>query len=386
MYHQYIGFVAGTGSAITVPTDGKGAFINRSADGIGNVSFTGNQLIWNYGADGILDNETVEIRVFGLEAVYIPTGSFYLGSGGTELNSFYASPTVTTPYFVLNNGAITVGVSAGNLTAAGNMTSGTIPTTFPKGYNAFWIMKYECSQQQYVDFLNHIDFARASTNLIAVVTGSHPNYVAPQPERAVGTIGFRKNTAFADWSGMRPMSEMEFEKASRGYNTPAVPNEYVWGNTTISGLTTVANAGLANESVATPTTANANYASLYASIPVRTGIFARTTGSDRTLSGGTYYGVMNMSDNMCEFVINAGTTFGRSLVETVHGDGYLDNSGNTDIIPWQDYRAFGLRGTYYSGPATDARTSDRNNVAFYSSYPSDNNVGYSGSRFVRTAP
>lgn len=380
------GFVAGTGSTITVPSDSKGAFINRSADGIGNVSFSGNQLIWNYGVDGILDNETVEIRVFAMEMVYIPTGSYYLGSGGNELNAFYTAPTVTAPYFVSNNAAITVGVAAGNLSAAANMTSGTIPTTFPKGYNAFWIMKYECSQQQYVDFLNHLDFARATTNVIAVVTGSHPNYVAPQPERAVGTIGFRKNTAFADWCGMRPMSEMEFEKASRGYNTPAVPNEYVWGNTTITALVTVANTGLVNESVATPTTANANYTGAYSNIPVRTGIFARTTGSDRTLSGGTYYGVMNMTDNLCEFVINAGTTFGRAIVESTHGDGYLDNTGNTDIAPWSDYRAFGLKGTYYGGPATEGRTSDRANVALYSSYPGDNNLPYSGCRFVRTAP
>jgi hypothetical protein len=36
--------------------------------------------------------------------------------------------------------------------------------------------------------------------------------------------------AFADWSGLRPMSELEYEKACRGYNTPAVPNEYAWGN------------------------------------------------------------------------------------------------------------------------------------------------------------
>ena len=40
------GFTAGTGGTFKVPTDGKGAFIYKAADGIGNVNYTGNQLIW----------------------------------------------------------------------------------------------------------------------------------------------------------------------------------------------------------------------------------------------------------------------------------------------------------------------------------------------------
>ncbi|MEJ7611722.1 MAG: hypothetical protein WKF88_11135 [Ferruginibacter sp.] len=381
------GFIPAAGAAFSVPTDGKGAFIYRSADGIGTVNYAGNQLVWNYGVDGILDNETVEVRVFALEMVYIPSGSFTLGTGGTEVNTFYTAPTTTAPYLVSNNNAITAGVAAGNLNAAGNMLAGTIPATFPKGFTAFWIMKYECSQQQMVDFLNHLDAARALVNLPVGITGTHPAYIAPFPERGMGSLGFNRNTALADWSGLRPYSEMEFEKASRGFNTPPVPNEYVWGNTTIIPLITVTNVGAANETVATPVNANANIVGSYSTTtPVRTGLFARTTGSDRTLSGGTYYGVMNMSDNLYDFVINSGTTQGRAILETVHGDGNLNAGGQTDIVTWQAYQAFGFRGSYFNGPLLEGRTSERTNASFFSSYPGDNNANYSGSRLARTAP
>lgn len=380
------GSSAATGATFSVPTDGKGAFIYRSANGIGNVSYTGNQLIWNYGADGILDNETVEIRVFALEMVYIPSGSFYLGSGGTESYAF-SNGSSSAPYLVADASAITTGTTTGTLNYGSNGTGSPIPATFPTGFNAFWIMKYEATQQQYADFLNHIDQARAAilNTSPASVTGTHPGFTPVAGERAVSQVGFRFNAALADWSGLRPYSEMEFEKACRGYNTPAVPNEYVWGTTTIVPLVTVTNAGLANETVATPANANANIQSGISQF-IRAGLFARTTGSTRELSGGTYYGVMNMGDNVEEITIFTGSTFGRAINASVHGDGYLDNDGYTDIAAWRDYRAFGMRGANYVSALAYARTSDRTNAGYFTSYPSDNVSAGHGARLVRTAP
>ncbi|HRP16598.1 MAG TPA: hypothetical protein PL128_01265 [Ginsengibacter sp.] len=240
-----------TGAATQVPADGKGIFIYRDADGIGNVNFTGNTLLWNYGADGLLDNETVEIRVFALEMVYIPAGSFYLGSGGTENYSFRDGNT-TNPYLVSSNDPIPLGNSAtGMLNPNGlGALSGDIPSAFPKGYNAIWTMKYECSQQQFVDFLNHLDLARANANNVnPIFTGTHPNLVAPAPDKAMNGLGFLRTSAFADWSGLRPMSELEFEKICRGHNNPAVPNEYVWGNTSIVQVNAINNNAMPDESV-----------------------------------------------------------------------------------------------------------------------------------------
>ncbi len=380
------GNTASSGAAFSVSADGKGAFIYRSSNGIGNVSFAANQLIWDYGTDGVLDNETVEIRVFALEMVYIPTGSFQLGSGGTELNTFIDG--TSGPYLVANNNAINLGTIAGTLNPNGMGTaSGSVPAAFPKGYNAFWIMKYECSQQQYVDFLNHLDLSRAALNTQAsFFSGTHPNLVAPQPERAMQFIGMNRTASIADWSGLRPMTEMEFEKACRGYNTPAVPNEYVWGTTAFSSLTAVTNTGLSNETVSTPLTANSNINSTYG-LPVRTGLFARTSGSDRSLSGSTYYGLMNMGDNMNEVCVTIANAQGKLLDASIHGDGYVAPSGNSDITTWTAFQAYGLRGGSYNGGIVDAQTSRRSSANIFTiTYGSDVNIVNFGCRLVRTAP
>ncbi len=57
------GNTAASGAVFSIPSDNKGAFIYRISEGIGNVNFTGNQLQWNYGADGVLDNETAAGRL-----------------------------------------------------------------------------------------------------------------------------------------------------------------------------------------------------------------------------------------------------------------------------------------------------------------------------------
>ena len=377
-----------SGAAITVPAYGKGAFIYRSANGIGNVSYAANTLLWNYGVDGILDNETVEILVYGLEMVYIPSGSFQLGSGGTEASGF-TDGSSTTPYLVASNNAINLGTTAGTLNPNGTGTAtGTIPVTFPKGFNAYWIMKYECSQQQYVDFLNNLDLARAIVNRTpSIFTGTHPALVAPQPERGIGELGFNRMAAFADWSGLRPYSELEYEKACRGFNTPAVPNEYAWGNTTIVPIDAVLNDGLADEIVSTPANANACVVSGIGQRTVRTGIFARTTGSGRTISGATYYGVMNMSDNLYEVCISMVNAPGKAIDAAVHGDGNLAADGRTDIAAWQPFQAFGYRGSSYNGSLVAGRTSERSAANIFTlAYGGDSNQPNFGIRLARTAP
>ena len=379
------GNTAATGGTITVPTDGKGAYIYRSANGIGNISFSGNKIQWNYGADGLLDNETVEIRVFALEMVYVPAGNFYLGSGSSiELNSFKNGPS-SAPYLV-NTGAITTGTIAGTLNFNGKGTGTSIPAAFPTGYNAFWLMKYECSQQQYADFLNHLDLARANflKTPYTSFTGTHPNLVPISPDKAITTVGYIATTSLADWSGLRPFTELEFEKACRGYNTPAVPNEFAWGNTTYVGVTAIVDDNLPGEAVSTPLNANANIDGL-GSI-TRVGIFARPSGSDRTLSGGTYYGIMNMSDNVKEIVVYAGSIEGRSIVAATRGDGYLDAVGKTDIPTWLLSPAFGFRGSGIYDSPDRGKVSDRGYADFFTPYTSDNSGAGSTIRLARTAP
>jgi len=84
-----------------IPTEKKGAFIFRIKAGTGTVSSKNVNLVWDYAADNVLDNEMPQatIKVFGLEMVYIPEGQHYIGDpkgpDGPD-NCFYTYP---------NNGA-----------------------------------------------------------------------------------------------------------------------------------------------------------------------------------------------------------------------------------------------------------------------------------------
>ena len=191
------------------------------------------RLRWNYGADGVLNSEDVEIKVFAVEMVYVTTGAYALGSGGTEPSHFFNAATTHRHSVLVENAPITVGTNYGNLNYANDYPyfagdhKGPIPAAFPKGYNAFWIVKYECSRQQYLDFLTNIDQANANNRApcpeYVVLSGTYPNWVVANPEKAVGHISINDYLAFADWAALRPFTELEFEKACRGANQAPVP-------------------------------------------------------------------------------------------------------------------------------------------------------------------
>jgi formylglycine-generating enzyme required for sulfatase activity len=366
------GHTVPTGSTITTPTDGKGVFMYRDANGIGNVNFTGAQLQWNYGADGLSDNDSVEIKVCAIEMAYIPEGAFYVGSGGGEFNTFYKYDSITpsninTPYLVANAGSIAVGSGDGKLKYAdfyntgypnyypgGGDGLGPIPITFPTGYESFWVMKYECSQQQYTDFLNLLDATRAANrkSVVSPITGTFPTYTAPNPEYAIQVISTQDLLAYADWAGMRPMTELEYEKACRGANNLPIPTENAWGNTTLNTTSTLLNTGMNNEVSAI---ANANY---FASGGTRRcGMFATAT-SDRIASGGTYYGVMDMSGNVDELAVTVGTPINRMMNKNIHGDGSINAVGNSDESNWTGISVM-ERGGHNGGGNDKLKTSMR---------------------------
>lgn len=333
--------VAAAGATIQIPSDGMGLFIYRDMNGVGNVNFSNNYVIWDYQNDGVLESQTVEIKAFAIEMVNIPQGPFYLGSGGYDLFSFQNGNT-TNPYYVGQN-SITINNTGNNLYQSVPIGQVDLPalgtvldSNFPKGYNAFWLMKYEASQQQFVDFLNNLN-AQQATNLLTKIspnnctTGTYPNLQAVFPEAPVyNTFGYLL-LSMADWCGMRPYTELEFEKACRGSNITPTPNEYAWGSTNYMALVSVNNMGTALESVNTPANANANYGSENVN---RVGLFARNTGATRELTGATYYGVMNMNDNAKEYCIHI--TSHNTFSESVFGDGTLNNTGQTDIVNWSN--------------------------------------------------
>ncbi|MCY7292404.1 MAG: formylglycine-generating enzyme family protein [Ferruginibacter sp.] len=379
------GFTAPANSYIKTSADGKGAWLYRNLPGsdfTGNVNYTGAKIQWNYGVDGVLNSDSVEIRVFAAEMVFVTAGTYRLGSGGAEINRFFEGSS-NNPYNVASEGTITVANTATNLyyssNGFGGDLGGPIPANFPKGFNGYWIMKYEASQQQYVDFLNNIDVARANNRYTAgVYIGVHPNLIAPFPERAAGSMNIPDHLAFSDWAGLRPFTELEYEKASRGFNQVATPNEYAWGNTTIVPTSAVTNAGLENE---TANNGNANY-NVGIGRPLRTGTYATAT-SNRQQSGSTYYGAMEMSGNLYEISVSVGNVAARAFTN-VNGDGNLDVNGDANVATWPTVSTgYSLRGGAHNDVEVPLRTSDRNTGIYTAGYATRSALF--GIRLARTA-
>lgn len=346
------GFTSPSGSTIKVSADQKGLWIYRSSNGIGDVNFTGGKVVWNYGANGVLDTDSCEIRVYAVEMAYVPQGSFYLGSGGSEYYAFKDS-TSASPYLISSENALNYGTANGQLYSYAAGAGFAIPANFPKGYAAFWCMKYECSQQQYADFLNSLDLARSNYNNPAFFTGTHPNLIAPNPERAMSNVGTVNLLAWMDWAAMRPMSELEFEKACRGANITPIPNEYAWGSTTANAISLVNNAGTATENYNTTANVNSNGLGRMSRCG---GLATDLTASNREASGATYYGIMEMSGNGWERAVRLVSTPQVLLFNrTTHGDGNLAATGASDIAVWMDiynqsFYNYALRGSGFSNP------------------------------------
>ena len=382
-----------------------GVFIYRSADGTGNFSITGAQLRWNYGANGVADNATVDVKVFAIEMVYVPAGNFYVGSGGTETSAFYMFPTTTNPYQITGEGAITVGTTDGNLyypsSTYGGDQSGPIPANFPKGYAAFYCQKYEISQQQYVDFLNTLTSAQASTRYPNATTNRHAItvsggvYSTTNPYVACNFLSWMDGAAYSDWAGLRPMTELEFEKACRGLETP-VANEYAWGTATVAGNAyTLENDNATNEGIASnysTSTGNASYDITDGSIdgPLRVGIFAANADNQgRITAGASYYGIMELSGNLWERAVTVGNATGRDFTG-LHGNGALSTNGHANETAWPGLTSgevtgatgSGLRGGNWGNNASRLRVSDRSRAAGTSTFRTYN----CGFRAVRVAP
>ncbi len=425
------------GAVITIPTDGMGAFIYRSTDGIGDVSWTEVELRWNYGVDGLQDYDNVEIAVLAVEMVFVPQGSFYLGDNALTISGQFEHGISSQPFEVVSEAAITLGGggagSLGNNNALGmaiaddfnDVTTQTLPATFPKGHAGFYCMKYEMSQRQYVEFLNRLTRTQQATHASAITTGRYMSNEAgwstnaqfrngirlladpgsPQPRVygndlngngvnneasdgeniACNWISITNHLAYLDWAGLRPMTEFEYEKSCRGPLTPVMA-EYAWGNTNITGATGIANQGLSNESVSNMN-ANCTYNNAFGvQGPLRTGVYAQGSSS-RQNSGGTYYGIMEMSGNLWEYCIKVGNMQGRNFSGT-HGDGELNAAGYKTNADWGNdtgtNHAICLRGSDWLGVALNWLTISGR---YFSAWSNDATTTYSTTtvRGVRSA-
>ncbi|MBK9736469.1 MAG: hypothetical protein IPO92_16530 [Saprospiraceae bacterium] len=211
-----------------------------------------------------------DIKGFAIEMVYIPQAAFYRGDGAST-NSFTPSQ-ITSISTMLTDpiGSVAVNYAVDPF----------------NGFSSFYCMKYELSQGGYRDFLNSLTYeqqqnhiqpapnAAAGTyalfnayrNHIKIKTsGSSPSLPAvfgcdadndgTYDEDADGEniacnfLNWVDQAAYLIWAGMQPLSELEYEKAARGVQTPSA-GEYVWGNTNLANAPYIlSSSDLPNETV-----------------------------------------------------------------------------------------------------------------------------------------
>ncbi len=77
---------------------------------------------------------------------------------------------------------------------------------------------------------------------------------------------------------------------------------------------------------------------------MRVGAFA-TERSNRMEAGASFYGILNLNDNVGERYVNISTPEGRSYTG-LHGDGRLNGAGAADVLNWPNANS---KGTGYRG-------------------------------------
>jgi formylglycine-generating enzyme required for sulfatase activity len=273
-----------------------------------------------------------------------------------------------------------------------------LPPQFPKGFAAFYCMKHEITQGQYVAFLNTVPsgqqggvtpkgMVQCRNEIKIAIPGKRPAaqevlrrdsvvwsfnndkpatpavYETETPHVACSSLGPSGGAAYAAWAGLRPMTELEYEKACRGPLRP-VPDEFAWGTAGIVGTNfpepprdgyALHNAGRPDEYVTwmgengpdatrgnaawggTVSQQDGSYALNAINGPLRVGIFA-TPHSGRVASGASYWGIMEMSGNLWELAVTVGDYMGRRFAGT-HGRGTVAPPAD-----WHLRGAFGRRG------------------------------------------
>ena len=414
--HAGLSTVAGDHSAasplqVDTVTDGKGVFIRRSALGGGTISATTITLKMTIPAG------TFNYKVFGIEMVNVPQGGFKIGDSSIS--------GALSEYDVTSDGALSSSILGGSPAAA------NAPVAYPVGFNSVYCMKYEVSQEQYVDFLNSLTYdqqkAHTVTDPISAAntyamstaytgrngvkisvsgnnsaipavyvcdaTNGNENSIDDGQSVAMNRLNWSDLSAFLDWSALRPMSELEYEKICRGANQARVAGEFPWGTTesSIVSPSLVSNLLKPNEKYNTATNGLSNlfYQAAYVLYsfdgPLKVGFSASGT-SGRASSGTSYYGTMEMAGNAHDMIVNLsseGVTYTGAL-----GDGNLLPNGSSNVTNWPADASTGIGfkgGAYDSNPGGYSasgvpfgRVSDRSFI-----YNGSTTRGSGGGRGVR---
>lgn len=380
-------------------TDGKtvGLFVLLNETGSCNPSLTC-RLKWSLPA-GLtkvsFENNDAFILVQGIEMVYIPYGAYRLGDASVS-EAF-------DPVIIDSESGRTIGQHTTHKEAL------SLSAGYPKGYGGFHMMKYEVSQEQYVTFLNALTLKQQQELLphhAPLKAGDYifgdpktPDYrngiiLVQKPEGApmlfdnnltpgeeygqdndgkyipCNYISVQAMQAYCAWAGLRPPTELEFEKTCRR-PLPDLPadQEYAWGNTSSPQYaSSVTNKNTPREY---PGNGQVNAGSRLDG-PLRCGSFAAHTPGQQS-SGATYWGVMELAGNLREIYAVAGNT---TITSSSHG------AGNYTTTLWGTQPTdFGHRGGSFASPAEALQTSDRSEMNLITNLNiSDSTAGFRGVR------
>jgi formylglycine-generating enzyme required for sulfatase activity len=402
--------------------DGAGVFVRQAPPGErGPVALTGIRLrcaLMDLPMD-LQPDQPVELWPFGIEMVYVPEEPFWLGDPephgrSRPRNCFYNALALADArnqaYYVASEKAIQVGPAHGkrpprdcdqllwydnddDARGAGDhqrihgldtlapherWKEARIPAEFPKGFQATYVMKRQVTQGQYAAFINALDGGSHPDRFGQLVrfswdgAGTHRGTidvpgpdpfarVAARPYRACNHLCWADAMAFAAWAGLRPMTELEYEKACRGPKDP-VPGEFAWGIGPVPGQNLIANEILGHEDGTEIVVGNVNINNKNRDFkggdggggPVRDDAFdlrrpapepstfwlnakgpkptPRPDPRGERLSRGlSYYGIAALSGNLWELCVTIGTREGRSY-RGDHGHGEVTEHGEA---PWK---------------------------------------------------
>jgi len=185
-------------------------------------------------------------------------------------------------------------------------------------------------------------------------------YSTTKPYVACNWVSWADEAAYKAWAGLRPMTELEFEKACRGPRHPEA-GEFAWGTTSGTRATGIVDDGAPDER-ASPGDANVAWDRLAADFgPLRAGVFA-TDSMDRVSAGASYWGIMELSGNLSTRVIgvaanSAGNESRPRNFEGTHGSGTTTQPADWPLS--SDAIGVGRRGGRWGTGSDRARVSDR---------------------------
>jgi len=348
----------------------------------------------------------LNFKVFGIEMVESNLGGFYVGDG------YFTERTLDT--VSVTSSIIPADAFVHSSSPVGS-SHPAINSSYPTGYSKTNCMRYECTNEQYVEFLNTLTYdqqraltdaspdAAANTNAFNFETSLNntlikiktPGINNLQPavyacdyngnniyyengdgqNQAFENATVKRVLSYLDWSGLRLMSELEYEKFCRGSSgnglggflpRPRVEREYAWGNDSIIGINIAdaSNVGMDNERYVGPSgmgraVCRANpISSQNFSSPMRVGQFAGAS-TGREASGASYWGIMDMTGNVSELCYDVFYST-QVLSRSDYGDGIISNNsadmGEHNVNGWPsstNSAAYVLRG----GSCTESITS-----------------------------